>query len=67
MTQKKLQPPGLKFFCEVSCWDEIKRCHAVWETIGEKFPAGKKRNGVKPDRKPFANSFLSVRNAMVSS
>ena len=31
------------------------------------FPAGMKHRRVKPDRKPFANSFLSVRNSEASS
>ena len=40
---------------------------ALKSMIRSQFPVGKKRNGVKPDRKPFANSFLPARNAMVSS
>lgn len=36
------------------------------ETFYIKFPVGMKRNGFKSDKKLFANSFLLVRNAMVS-
>jgi len=66
MTQKT-SAFGAEVFYEVSCWDEIKRCHAVWETIGEKFPVGMKYHRAMSDEKLSANSFLPARNAMVSN
>ena len=39
----------------------------VEKSPGEQFPIEMKHNDIKPDKKPFANSFLSVRIAMVSS
>ena len=43
---------------KVSYRVETQRLHGVQETIREKFPADMKRSGSKPDRKPFAKSFL---------
>ena len=58
----------------VFCWQETQCCHVspvissgVEKSPGEKFPVGKKHNGVTLNRKPFANSFLSARNTVVLS
>ena len=48
----------------VSCRHEAQRRHVEWETIRKQFPAGMKHKGIMSDRKPFANSFPSVRSAM---
>lgn len=45
-------------FPKVSYRVETQRLHGVQESIGEKFPVDMKRSGFKPDRKPFAKSFL---------
>ena len=49
----------------VSCRYETQRRHIEWETIRKQFPVGMKHKGVMSSGKPFANSFLSVRNIMV--
>ena len=41
--------------------------HAGQETLRKQFPVGKKHSGAASSRKPFANSFLPVRNATVPS
>ena len=48
----------------VSCRYETQRRHIEWETIRKQFPVGMKHKGIMSDRKPFANSFPSVRSAM---
>ena len=50
----------------VSCGQTTPWSQGGQETIREQFPVGKKRHGVKADRKPYANSFLWARNAMES-
>ncbi len=45
-------------FPKVSYRVETQRLHGVQESIREKFPVDMKRSGFKPDRKPFAKSFL---------
>ena len=48
----------------VSYWNETQWSYAGQETICKKFPIGKKHCGITPDRKLYATSFLSVRNAV---
>ena len=43
---------------KVSYRVETQRLQAGQKTIREKFPVDMKRSGFKPDRKPFAKSFL---------
>jgi GH35 family endo-1,4-beta-xylanase len=50
----------------VSCQQETQWYQAGQETIRKQFPVDKKRSSVKPDKKLFANSFLSAGNTMVS-
>jgi hypothetical protein len=60
----------------VSCGQETPWSHAllsfraeqsgVEKSPGEQFPVDKQHHGAKPNRKPFANSFLWARNAMES-
>ena len=45
---------------KVSCRGDRERCHAGQETICEQFPTAMEDNGVKSNRKPFANSFLPL-------
>ena len=49
---------------KVSCRQETQWSHVEQETLRKQFPAGKKHHSAKSSRKPFANSFLSIRNTM---
>ena len=50
----------------VSCRNDSQSSHVGQETIRKQFPAAVIRNRSMPDRKPFANSFLSVYYTIVS-
>ena len=55
---------GGNYMRKVSCRQEPPWCHVEEETICEKFPAGKRHSGVMSSRKPYAKSFLPVRNSI---